>query len=817
MRCGIPAVPAIIQRLRGELMGYTAKAIHYAGSAVRHPRIEKCKRALSTAAQALSAAFRPRNLKSAFRTVTFNTKEYVCFFIAILLVQTGFWTLSLTTDADLASRRAQIRDSYDYHFEIVNLDNEQMTTMNNDFKIELDTADARFDTITMRQETDGTYTFRIRAADGLDPSHAYNHTVNMLNKRGIKGWSINTSPLYEYDTTYRTPLLASFWGIAAGWLLLGLVTVVVLYLIRLDHFRFTYGIYMTCGADYPMLYGTAAGEMTAISVLTFIPAGLLGFGLAALLYLPRGVPLAFSVRTALCVPLLSLAVVLLSVGIPMRRLSKQPPVQLLAAGDNTGSVTSPRRSFRFFGASYPSKYELATMWRMRKYYIRLLVSAVLFAAMFVSGLYIAGMTRDMTEQPAYEYTVTFDAGYAWDDDGKYLGMNLSPEELEIIRTDGDYFLPALNEIDGVDYVGWKAAQTGGWYNSHLLLKPGQSGAGAKGMTVVSNERKSDGYTTAIRDYEYTAVDKAWLDTLVENGLCTVEGDPYEVLTNPNAVIMSEDVYNKTAFSFRVGDKVTAARWLKFKGVVDPNLVMHPQELLREQIAKSVFEYHEFTVCAVLHGLPAEANITFGVGYDVYEMLTGEPAVRNTFMVYMDRDASDETVRAADGDIRRAVTEMGDWRVDRTGNFFRSRIKAERNGPGLAVTLGSLLLIISPLVWLFSQVMFYRRRRGEFDLLHALGSPDGTLPKLFRQTGGILSGLAFLTTVLLACLCNWLVFTVVTVLLPKMHLTEAVSYDYALSLPALAACVAVSVICGFLSCEIPYRLIRKGKYTQRRDY
>ena len=161
--------------------------------------------------------------------------------------------------------------------------------------------------------------------------------------------------------------------------------------------------------------------------------------------------------------------------------------------------------------------------------------------------------------------------------------------------------------------------------------------------------------------------------------------------------------------------------------------------------------------------------------------------------------------------------MGDWRVSRTGNFFRSRIKAERNGPGLAVTLGSLLLIISPLVWLFSQVMFYRRRRGEFDLLHALGSPDGTLPKLFRQTGGILSGLAFLTTVLLACLCNWLVYAVVTVLLPKLHVTETVSYDYRLSLPALLACIAVSVICGFMSCEIPYRLIRRQSYIQRRDY
>ena len=51
----------------------------------------------------------------------------------------------------------------------------------------------------------------------------------------------------------------------------------------------------------------------------------------------------------------------------------------------------------------------------------------------------------------------------------------------------------------------------------------------------------------------------------------------------------------------------------------------------------------------------------------------------------------------------------------------------------------------------------------------------------------------------------------------MMLCGCLSKPTAMVFPALAACVAVSVICGFMSCEIPYRLIRKGKYTQRRDY
>ena len=112
-------------------------------------------------------------------------------------------------------------------------------------------------------------------------------------------------------------------------------------------------------------------------------------------------------------------------------------------------------------------------------------------------------------------------------------------------------------------------------------------------------------------------------------------------------------------------------------------------------------------------------------------------------------------------------------------------------------------------------MFYRKRRNEFAVLHALGAPDDAFAKMHRLAGGVLSGVAFLVTILLSLLCNYLVYYTVGTLLPWLHLTESLHYEFRLSVPALIACVLVSALCGFLSCELPYRLYTKPDIGVRR--
>ena len=135
----------------------------------------------------------------------------------------------------------------------------------------------------------------------------------------------------------------------------------------------------------------------------------------------------------------------------------------------------------------------------------------------------------------------------------------------------------------------------------------------------------------------------------------------------------------------------------------------------------------------------------------------------------------------------------------------------RGTPDVIRLLSALILLISPAVWLFSQIMFYRKRRGELALLRALGARNRRIACLFPLAGGVLSVLASLVTVALVSLCNRIVYLCIAVLLPMLHLTDAFPYAYSLSIPALLLCVGISLVCGFLSCVIPgWLLRRRGK-------
>ena len=245
------------------------------------------------------------------------------------------------------------------------------------------------------------------------------------------------------------------------------------------------------------------------------------------------------------------------------------------------------------------------------------------------------------------------------------------------------------------------------------------------------------------------------------------------------------------------------------------MIFDPMELLRQQVKIFKFRYETFTVCAVVKGLDSEDGILFGVGDATYTALTGRPSSRTELKVYMEAGTDMDTVRAAEDQLRKTVSSFKDWLVTPTGNYFESGIKSLKNDSAVILTLAVCLLLISPMVWYFSQIMFYRKRRNEFAVLHALGAPDDAFAKLHRLAGGVLSAAAFLITIAVSLLCNYLVYFCINTLLPWLHITESVRYEFSLSLPALIACVVISAVCGFLSCELPYRMFTKPDIGVRR--
>ena len=783
---------------------------------------------LVTLFSSIISVFYPQNLKNAFRSVTKNRKEYICFYLAALVMTAGFWTITLCTEANLHEAKQNVKKEYDYHVEVALLDNEQYANLDQQLQYQIERENEFIESYYWLNNgkplLDGTYTCRIVLDTTYGLETAYDEVYHdMINRVSTGRRDIRLSPLYTFSTDYGIPYTVQLWTTTVVWLAFSILMMVVLFLVRLDHFRFIYGVYMACGADFPKLMGVAGGELLLITVMTWLPGTLIGVAIAGALYIPRGVGLWFAVETIL-IPLLGgLIAVFSSVWFPMRRMSKQPPVRHLRAGDNTALVSSPRRSFRLFGESFPGKYELYGFWRMRKYYLRLILSAIIFAAFFISGLYIADMERYHNDLDPFEYHVAYrpasfyeDPSVQLDEEGNEIVIGDEPwapdlGQAEEIRYDVDLFLSELEAVPGISHAEWEVSLSGGYALSHLLLRPSQL-YNAGEYVVSSEERKSEGYKWAMNNYNYTAVDQLWIDNILRHDLATFEGDPYSVLTTENGVIISEEVYNGQAYRFQPGDKVVVA--ICQEGGPTP-MVTSPQQLLRDQIRLYKFRYEVFTVCAVVTGLDSEANILFGVTPDTYTSLTGRPSARTELKIYMKQGTDMDTVVAAEGKLRKVVNSFSDWLVTPTSNYFETSIKGLKNDRAVILTLAVCLLTISPLVWYFSQIMFYRKRRNEFAVLHALGAPDEAFAKLHRLAGAVLSGVAFLVTILISLLCNYLIYYTLNTLLPWLHITQSIRYEFQISLPALIACVVISVLCGYMSCELPYHLFTKPDIGTRR--
>lgn len=789
----------------------------------RKSRVKRILEWLVTVFTSIGAVLYPANIKNAFKSVTKNWKEYICFYLAALVMTAGFWTVALCNEANMHAAKSAVAEEFDYHIEVALLNNEQYANLDQQLQYQIERENEFIESYYWANDgkplLDGTYSCRIVLDETFGLKKAFEEVYrDMICRVSTDRREIRFSPLYTFREDFGTPYAAQFWTVSLIWFAFSVFMMVILFLIRLDHFKFIYGVYMTCGADFPRLMGAAGGELVTVTALTFLPATLVGVLIAGILYIPRGVGLWFSAK-AILVPLLgSLIAVFSSVWFPMRRMASQPPVKHLQAGDNTGLVSSPRRSFFLFGESFPGKYELYGFWRMRKYYIRLVISAVLFAAFFISGLYLAEMKTFQTELDPYEYLVAYRPSNYYEEvipeEDEIIGDEPwapTPDQDEMIREDVDNFLAELEAIPGVSHAEWDVSLSGGFKQAHLLLKSGQL-YDAGDYTVSSKERESEGFRWAVNNYAYTAVDQLWIDNVIRNSLGTFEGDPYSVLTTPNGVIISEDIYNKKTYDFKPGDKVIVA---VCEEAMPLEMVFDPRELLRQQIKNFEFSYETFTVCAVVSGLNTEDTIIFGVTNDYYTALTGRPSSRTELKIYMEAGTDMDTVTAAEGQLRRAVSSFKDWLVTPTGNYFETNIKSLKNDAAVILTLAICLLLISPMVWYFSQIMFYRKRRNEFAVLHALGAPDDAFAKLHRMAGGVLSGAAFLITIGVSLLCNYAVFFIVNTLLPKLHITESVRYEFRLSIPALIACVVISAVCGFLSCELPYRMFTKKDIGVRR--
>ena len=349
-----------------------------------------------------------REIKLGFKTVTFQFKQYLCFFLAILAMQVMFGIIVMSSSNNIYQYEKKTTEDYDYHFALTNLSEADKKAFGSsrryDAVYEVDNSGAFVEVYINRDNIpEGEPQLSL---DYYKNKFIEDH-VNKVKYSAMKASDVNIvdSPLFELEGkvfSMRVECAAKLFVLA----LVSVAVIILLFNIRLNHFKFTYGIYMSFGADTKRLFSTSFWEMMVIGLLTLIPAGAIATVTDWYFYVSGDYAYRFTPWLMAFALLFMIPVLIAAVLIPIKVTASKPPLQLLLAEDNSNLVSSPRISTQLLGKKFPGSYEGLGIWRFRRYVATLVASSVLFASIFVWITFFEDVYDFTNTQAKAEFTIT---------------------------------------------------------------------------------------------------------------------------------------------------------------------------------------------------------------------------------------------------------------------------------------------------------------------------------------------------------------------------------------------------------------------------
>ncbi len=740
-------------------------------------------------------AYLKRSLTISWKSVFFNFKQYVCFFIAIIIVQLLYGMMAVSAANNNAVELAHIQENYDYHMSLLNLNEDQTRYLVYDegtvFKSDMIFKVVRSDDYENYFTGEKFFDVYLRfVGEDMDWclqrfEKTYEKDLGLMGS-GESTYTKSLSPLFTYKNNIVSNNL-TFLFITAILLVVCIFLLTSLYNIRLSQYKFQYGIYLTFGADFKMLFGTAFWELFVIFIVTFVPSVALSAGLSYLIYQGNGIPFVFSWLSVLELFFFTLAVILASVWTPMRLMSVKDPMSLIVTEDNSNLVSSPRQSVNIFMEKFPTKYEIYSMWRFRKYNVQLLTSAIVFCALFIMGLYLADIYTTDLEYPRPQFRVDLaDSGFVYE----------------------DFMSRELYEMEGVGAVEIddESTTTEGYEKaSHILVKKGSTRPFAGLLTYSGKDFDPGEERYAVSsDVVYKALPEEQLQILQSY---RYEGDLSCVLT-PGYVVVGDSISNIPTYNFKIGDKIYASVKTGQIKKVDDNL--SGQSLLKSQIEYFHYDYVELTVGAVLYDIPCGSTPVY-MNLSDYETVTGKEPEATAFNVYVDSDITPAQVQDLFTALRDWGSDYGEVSVTNTDLTLRNTVARDKHYNELYVAISLMLLAISPLIWFFSQSLYYAKREKEFNILRSIGAVAKEIRAIYLQGGFTMAGLSLLVSVILSYAGSYALFLLYNVAMPYFT-GENVRYVFYMPWYAILTSIVMSVFCGFFSTYLPYRSYAKYRYS-----
>ena len=734
-----------------------------------------------------------RSLTIAWKSVFFNFKQYVCFFIAIMIVQVLYGMMTVSADNNNNVEYQHVTEEYNYHMVIKDLNETQAFYLINDegavFKSDVIYEVVKYDQNLNYMTQSNTYDVYLFFKGDPDASLAKfrQNYLPDLKAYGSEGssFSMATTSLLTFEDNERANTV-SFLMITALLLVVSIFLLTALYNIRINQYKFTYGVYLTFGADFKMLFGTAFWELFIILVVTFIPSILLSILISFIIYSASGYGFIFNGLAILKIFLFTLAVILCSVWTPMKIMSVKDPMSLIVTEDNSNLVSSPQVSFNIFGENFPTKYEFYSIWRFRKYNIQLLTTAIVFCALFIMGLYMADIYTTDLEYPRPQFTVDLSkTGYPYDE-------TMSEE---------------LYEKEGIRAVEINNNETEALHiSSHMLLSKDYVRPFKNLVAYQATDFDTQGESYRVsNEVVYTAMSEEQLQVLADYDY---DGDLMSIVNNPNTVIVGDSISNVCTYKYKVGDTIYLAKKTGQIRSVDSNVT--DRALLKSQLEYFHYEYTAYTIGAVIYDIPSGSTPIF-LNTEDYKELTGFTPSSTSLNIYLDKDLTVDQVNELYAEIRDWGRLYGDVKVTNTHRALLNAIDDDKHYNELFVVISLLILCISPLVWFFSQTLYYNKREKEFNILQSIGAVMKEIRQIYLQGGICMASMSLVVSIVLSYIGSYILFYVYNVLMPYFT-GENVRYVFYMPWYAILTSIIMSVACGFLSTYLPFRSYYKNRYS-----
>ena len=768
-----------------------------------------------------------KNIQIAAKSVKYNYKKYLAFFAAVFVIQTFFGVLLFSSDCSSKEEKQITEESFGCHLILRRLDDSQYVYLqkyaagNSPSSVYSITETRDSSTSYFDRRTDVYITFAGNAANSY--SIFYNRHVPSLRSLSESGMlDIEATPLINNEGKSASGV-ASVAVLPAA--IAAFVLLTLLYTVRINNYRFEYGIYMACGADFRKLSENAIFEMLIITFAVFPVSAAVGYVSVLIIH----GEIVFDPGSLALTLLLSLVISLGAVFFPMLTVSKIYPMKNIVSADNSGYVSSPRLSFEMLGRKFKKHYEPFSLFRFRKYYIPAILVTSAFASAACAAAYGFGLAKQREKYPAPEFSLIFT-----DDGNTFYDDELSNE---------------VNSVANVAYTRLNITEYADELNSHIGF--------------VSRQTKAYSEFAAGRQGGISYVyDKVKYNLLTEEDLAYLgkfshEGDYRLALGTGCYAIVNQNIENVRRLSLKPGDKIYAAikdGYNSFSKVTAGELqYLTGRKLLSAKIELYNYRYIEFTVAAVINDMPCNENLEIFLSEDAFRAVVyppepepvpsgdateetdsdsrvDEPIVEDyvpgeseelpedtppedlrelitRIDVFMSEGLTADEVKNSGSSLRSVAEQYGGITVkNKNAETDRNILRSEKL-PYLCVIAAASALLAVPILWIFAQTVFDKNRRSELNMLRAIGAVTPELRHIFITDGIVLSVLSGLVTSGFSFVLIRLLYrTVNKAASTDISLGKAAVY-YAFSFPTAFYIIAVtaSVITAFMSVYLTYVL------------